>query len=149
MTLILECTMRNGKVVPLDAAKVEKWKASHKDGEVFDMILDDGSSSALTPLAKRFFATRDEYARMNGLTNEHAKIELKHNYGVVYPIGAPPVGRLTRMIVEEGVKELGDHLREIAYFTVRELQLSIVDYTHEELSRLVQGSEMALQEAST
>ena len=134
MTTIIECTMRNGRVVPLDAAKVEKWKTSHKDGEVFDMILDDGSSSALTPLAKRFFATRDEYAQVNGYDTDYATIELKYLWGVRAQPEAIPEGRNGKIV----------HIYDELWWV-----LSIRDYTNEELSRLVQGSEMALQEAST
>jgi hypothetical protein len=133
--------------VPLDQSKIKRWKEKHSEGEVYEMILSDDESTGSTPLAKKFHAVRDDYARVNGMTNDHAKIELKHNYGVVYPIGQPPTGRLVRLITETDVRELGGHIREVEYHDLRELQLSITDYTTEELQRLVQGSELALSEA--
>lgn len=132
MTVVVECVQRGGKIVPLDQEKLKAWKKRHKDGEAYDLILDDGDSSGLSPLAKRFHAVRDEYAEVNGYTNDHAKVELKHLHGVTAP--TPPVGRTGRMVDYHGIIEW---------------QLSIRDYTPEELRRLVSGSEIALQEAST
>ena len=131
MTTVLACVQRGGKIRPLDQDKIKRWKAKHSEGELYDMILDDGESSALSPLARKFHAIRDDYAELNGYTNDEAKVELKHLHGVTAP--EPPVGRTGRMVDYHGVIEW---------------QLSIRDYTSEELGRLVAGSELALHEAS-
>jgi hypothetical protein len=131
VTVILECTLRGGKVVPLDKAKIDKWKTSHREGAVFDMILSDATSTGQTALAKKFHAIRDEYAAINGYTNDFAKVELKVLHGVVAPDA--PTGRTGRIVEYHG---------NLLWL------LSIRDYTTEELQRLVQGSDLALQEAS-
>lgn len=133
MTVQIECTIRGGKILPLDQDKIRKWKERHKEGNVFDMFLDDGASSALTPLAKKYFATRDEYGAVNGYSNEEAHIELKALHGVIAAPDAVPVGRTGRVVDYHGTKMW---------------QLSVRDMTSEELGRLVSGAEMALQEAS-
>lgn len=133
MTVVTQCVQRDGKIVPLEQYKLKKWKKKHSEGQIYDMILDDGESSALSPLAKKFHAVRDEYAAVNGYDNEHAKVELKFLHGVWTQPDSIPVGRDGRLV---------DYHGEVLWF------LSIRDYAPEELERLVAGSELALQEAS-
>jgi len=132
VTVVVECAQRKGKIVPLDQAKLERWKKRHREGEVYDMILSDYTSSALSPMAKKFHAIRDEYADMLGYDNEHAKIELKALHGVTAPADAPPEGRTGRVVEYHG--------RKIWLLSIR-------DYTLEELGRLVDGSELTYNEA--
>ena len=132
MTVVVPCAMRNGRVLPLDRTRLDKWKAKHKEGDVFDMILDDGTSTGSTPMARKFHALRDEYAELNGYSNVHAKVELKFLHGVWCQPDSIPVGRDGRVVEYHG---------EMLWF------LSIRDYTAEELSRLVRGSELVIQEA--
>ena len=131
MTLVVQCVQRGGKLVPLDARKIQRWKARHTEGQVCDLILDDYGSSALTPLAKKFHAIRDEYAALLGYDNDHAKIELKYLFGTWTELDAIPTGRTGRVV---------------EYHGHRLWLLSIRDYTAEELQRLVAGSDLALQE---
>lgn len=133
MTVVVECVQRGGRIVPLDQKKLARWKDKHADGQVYDMILDDGESSALSPLARKFHAIRDEYAAVNGYENEHAKVELKYLHGVWTQPDSIPVGRDGRLVEYHG---------EVLWF------LSIREYTTEELQRLVAGSELALDEVS-
>lgn len=133
MTVVIQCVMNNGRIQPLQPEKIARFKDRHKQGESFEMILDDGQSSALSPLARKFHALRDEYASVNGYDNEHAKVELKALFGVTAPGDAPPVGR-TGCVVE--------------YHGKRVWLLSITDYSPEELERLVMSSQMALHEVT-
>lgn len=133
MTVVIACAMNEGNIQPLDQNKLKHWKETHSQGEVFDMILDDGSSSALTPLAKRYFAIRDQYAEVNGYNKQYAHVELKHLFGVTFPYDNPPENRLVRLVDAYGEKEW---------------QLSIKSYTADELRALVSGSEVALSEVS-
>ena len=133
MTSAIPCVMNNGRIVPLDPERLAKWKASHKQGEVFDMILDDGTSAARSPMALKYFAIRDEYMALNGYTKDEAHIELKHLFGVTYNEERPvPEGR---------------RVRKVNYHGMEEWQLSIADYTTEELKPLVSGADKALAEA--
>jgi hypothetical protein len=132
MTLQLTCTIKDDRVIPLDSEKVRKWKDAHADGEVFDMVLADSTSTALSPLAKRYFATRDEYAAVTGYTNECAHIELKWLHGVWCPPDEMPIGRSGRKVEYHG--------EEI-------WQLSIRDYSSDELRRLVDGATLRVAEA--
>lgn len=133
MTSVVTCVQRGGKIVPLDQKKLDKWKKHHKEGEAYEMILDDGSSSALSPMGKKFHALRDEYAEINGYTNDAAKVELKYLHGVWTQPDDIPLGRDGRTLRYHG---------EVLWF------LSIRDYTPEELQRLVAGSEMVIAEVS-
>jgi len=133
VTTILSCVIRKGHFRPLNPERVKAWKDAHKEGEVFEMILDDGASSALSPMGRKYYATRDDYAALNGYNKDYAHIELKHLFGVTYPHDAPPQNRLVRLVDAYG--EL-------------EWQLSVKDYTKEELMALVNGSDKALVEAS-
>lgn len=130
MTVEMECRIRDGFVlVPLEPDKLARL-----DPEiVYDCVLSDRVSTAQSRLAKRYFATRDEYAAVNGYTNEEAHIELKFLHGVIAAPGDAPVGRDGRVVLYHGV---------------RIWQLSIRDYSHDELSRLVEGATLALAEAS-
>lgn len=133
MTTVIQCVQRGGHIVPLDQSKIKRWKEKHSEGEVYEMILSDDESTGSTPLAKKFHAIRDEYASVNGYTNDEAKVELKYLHGVWASSAARiPVGRDGRVLEYHGRK---------LWF------LSIRDYTTEELQRLVQGSELALSEA--
>lgn len=133
MTIVIECVQRGGKIIPLDQQKIAKWKAKHKDGSVCDMILDDRSSSASSPLARKYFATRDEYAAINGYSAEYAHTELKALFGTQSSPNAIPVGRTGKVIEYHG--------RAIWLLSIR-------DYSHEELQRLVDRAEVAVAEAS-
>lgn len=133
MTTVIECMQNAGRIHPLDTDKLAKWKEKHRDGDVFDMILDDGTSTAISPLAKKFHAIRDEYAAMLGYDKEHAKVELKYLHGVYTGETQAPIGRTGRLV---------DYHGRVLWF------LSIRDYTTEELQALVAGSDLTLQEAS-
>lgn len=133
MTTVVPCVLHKGTIKPLNQDRIAKWKAEHTDGQVFDMILDDGESIAMTPMARKYFAIRDDYAAVNGYSKDYAHVELKHLYGVTYPADAPIPGRLMRLVDAYGEKEW---------------QVSITDYNKEELARLVSGADMALMEAS-
>lgn len=133
MTVVVQCVLNGERIQPLQPEKIARFKERHKQGESFDLILDDGQSSAASPLARKFHAVRDEYATVNGYDNDHAKVELKALFGVTAPADAPPVGR-TGQVVEYHGRLLW--------------QLSITDYSREELERLVASSEMALHEVS-
>lgn len=85
-------------------------------------------------MARKYFATRDEYAKVNGYTNDHARIELEYLFGVTFPEDSPPKGPKVRLREYHG---------DTRWF------MSITDYDKEALARLVQGSEMAVTEAST
>lgn len=132
MTVMFDATVKAGRLVPLETKKIDRFKGAH-EGQVFTVVLDDGESSALSPLAKKFHAIRDEYAAVNGYENEHAKVELKFLHGVWTQPDSIPVGRDGRLVEYHG---------EVLWF------LSIRDYSPEELERLVAGSDLALMEAS-
>ena len=132
MTIQLECTIKDDRVIPLDPEKVRKWKDAHKPGEVFDMVLADSTSTALSPLAKRYFATRDEYAAINAYSKEWAHIELKALFGVSLPVDRIPTGRSGRVV---------------DYHGERIWELSIRDYSADELRPLVDGATLAVAEA--
>lgn len=133
VTSIISCVIRKGHFRPLNPERVKAWKDAHTEGEVFQMILDDGTSSALTPMARKYFATRDDYATLNGYTKPYAHTELKHLYGVTFPQDEPPENRLVRLVEAYGEFEW---------------QLSVKEYNKEELMALVSGSDLALLEAS-
>ncbi len=133
MTTVIQCVLDGGKIRPLEQNKIAKWKEAHKQGEPFEMVLDDGSSSALSPLALKYFAIRDEYAAANAYAKDYAHTELKKLFGVSYPEDAPPMGRRVRLVEYHGEKVW---------------LLSIADYTREELGPLVDGATVALAEVS-
>lgn len=133
MTTVITCVMDNGNIRPVDQDKIAKWKRAHKQGQVFEMILDDGENQALSPLAKKYFAIRDEYAAMNGYSKEHAHVELKAHFGVTSDVDAIPTGRLGRVVEYHGEQQW---------------QCSVKDYDTEELRSLVMRTEQALVEAS-
>lgn len=132
MTTVVECIMDNGKIRPLDQDKLGKWKEKHKQGQVFDMVLDDHENQAMSPLARKYFAIRDEYAALNGYSKEDAHVELKALFGVTTARDGAPVGRLGRVVNYHG-NEMW--------------QLSVKDYSVEELQSLVMRTEKALMEA--
>lgn len=134
MTVIIKCALHDGHIEPLEPEKIKKFKIKHVEGEMFDMILDDGRSNQGHPLFLKFHALRDEYADATGYDNEYAKQELKHMYGVIIPYspGFTPPARGGKFVEIYG---------EI------EFQVSTREYTTEELMRLVDGTECALSEA--
>jgi len=132
MTMVIQLVVGKDRIRVVDHEKLLKWKKSLVEGQVFDAIFDDGSSTALTPLAKRYFATRDEYAGLNGYTTQSAHEELKHFFGMCYPPDSPPVGRTVRLVPYHGEMEW---------------QLSVTDMDHDELSRLTEGATLAVAEA--
>ena len=133
MTSVILCVMDGGRIRPIDQDKLAKWKKAHKQGQAFEMILDDGESSALSAKAKKYFALRDEYADLGNHSIKHAHIELKHLHGFTRPVGLEPEGRLGR---------------KVRYFDEEEWQLSIADYSEDELKRLLRGVQATLDEAT-
>jgi len=136
MTVIIKCVLHNGRIEPLEPIKIGKFKKKHVEGEMFDMILDDGRTNQGHPLFLKFHALRDEYADATGLDNEYAKQELKHLYGVTIPY-------------TEGFKPPTRPGKFVEIYGAIEFQVSTRNYTTEELMRLVDGTECALAEVQS
>jgi len=133
MTTVIPCVMHHGGVKVLDMNRLNRWKEAHKQGEHFDMILEDGGSNALSPMAKKYYSIRDDYAHLNGYDKKYAHIELKYLFGVWYPYESPPKNRSVRLVEAYG---------ELCW------QLSLKEYDNDELAALVDLSQVALTEAS-
>jgi len=135
MTVIIKCALHDGRIETLEPEKIKKFKIKHVEGEMFDMILDDGRSNQGNSLFLKFHALRDEYADATGYDNEYAKQELKHLYGVVIPYTDK-----FEIPTRDG--------KFVEIYGAYEFQVSTRVYTTEELMRLVDGTECALVEAT-
>ena len=128
------CVCDQGGIKVLDAEKIAKFKKRLHQGQPVQMYLDDEKSMSEGALFKKFHALRDEYAKKTGYDNAYSKAELKHLYGVVIPYGPGFMPPLYRGRFVEIYKNI-------------EYQKSTLDYTTEELQRLIQGAERAIDEA--
>lgn len=134
MTVVVQCVLDGGAIRPLEPEKIAKWKDAHKQGEAFDLILSDEESRGQSAKKKLYFALRDEYAGMNGYSNSHAHVELKHFCGVTRPVEEIPEGRRGTVV---------------HYYDIVEWQLSMTAYTDEEMDRLLPRVQAAVDQAKT
>lgn len=134
MTVKARYTSDGEKLIPVtNEQQVKRFLKKHP-GEVFTLYLDNEQSNQGEALFLKFHALRDEYAAIVGHENSFAKIELKHLYGVTYPWRQdfrPP-------------KRKGMFIQ--VYGDI-EFQVSTTVYTQDELIRLVEGTQRAIEEA--
>jgi hypothetical protein len=106
-------------------------KVSH--GQVVYVQISTEPDQGASAQFKAFHAYRDEYAALAGLDNEYAKAELKAMYGVAYRWGPgfEPPSRSGRFVEIHG---------EMQFL------VSTLEYTDDELSRLIQGTQYLISE---
>jgi hypothetical protein len=133
--LVIYSPVADGKLAldPNDRALMSSWAHSVPPGKIVEISLKVSVPKKSNAQLRLFHAQVRDYAKASGHSFEAARLELKHMYGVHFDYGVEfvPVERPGAFACMYGEWEY---------------QVSLADYSTEELSYLIDGTFTALAE---